>query len=110
MSETPQFDLQMPTWTPGSYLQREFERNVQDFNADDSGHPLNWDKVSKATWRITTGTGPAEPKTIRATNPVYANERTTQTWQNRGSAINAKRAPHPILSKYSMLLRTWWNR
>src|SRR5205823_2517287 len=24
----PQIDLQMPTWTPGSYLQREFERNV----------------------------------------------------------------------------------
>ena len=27
-------DLVMPVWTPGSYLIREFERNVQDFAAD----------------------------------------------------------------------------
>src|SRR5262245_495559 len=42
---TPQLDVQMATWTPGSYLQREFERNVQDFKADDSGRALVWDKV-----------------------------------------------------------------
>ena len=26
-------ELRMPVWTPGSYLVREFERNVQDFQA-----------------------------------------------------------------------------
>src|SRR4051794_16761882 len=52
---TPQLDVQMPTWTPGSYLQREFERNVQNFAADDNGKPLQWVKADKATWRITTG-------------------------------------------------------
>jgi predicted metalloprotease with PDZ domain len=74
-----QLDLQMPTWTPGSYLQREFERNVQNFAADDAGKPLSWVKVDKATWRITTGAGNANPKTIRATYRVYANELATQT-------------------------------
>src|SRR5439155_6581540 len=53
---TRQIDLQMPTWTPGSYLQREFERNVQDFAArDESGRPLRWEKVDKATWHVDAG-------------------------------------------------------
>ena len=76
---TPQVDLQMPTWTPGSYLQREFERNVQDFAADDSGRQLAWQKTNKATWRVTTGATAASPRTIRATYKVYANEIATQT-------------------------------
>jgi predicted metalloprotease with PDZ domain len=48
---TSQLDLQMPPWTPGSYLQREFEHNVQDFRAEDANRPLTWEKVNKATWR-----------------------------------------------------------
>jgi predicted metalloprotease with PDZ domain len=76
---TAQLDLLMPTWTPGSYLQREFERNVQDFAADDAGKPLLWAKTDKATWRITTGASAGAPKTIRATYRVYANELATQT-------------------------------
>jgi predicted metalloprotease with PDZ domain len=31
--------LIMPVWTPGSYLVREFERNVQDFSAKDATGP-----------------------------------------------------------------------
>src|SRR6266853_6645868 len=39
-------DLIMPVWTPGSYLIREFERNVQDFAATDtSGRTLTWTKI-----------------------------------------------------------------
>jgi predicted metalloprotease with PDZ domain len=76
---TPQLDLEMPTWTPGSYLQREFERHVQDFKADDSGRALTCDKINKSTWRITTGASTAQAKTIHATYRVYANELATQT-------------------------------
>src|SRR5262249_32673043 len=76
---TAQLDVQMATWTPGSYLQREFERNVQDFKADDAGHSLTWNKINKATWRISTGAGAAQSKTIRVTYRVYANELATQT-------------------------------
>src|SRR5262245_54114284 len=47
-------DLVMPVWTPGSYLIREFERHVQDFAADANGRALDWTKVDKNTWRVTT--------------------------------------------------------
>src|SRR6185295_16359454 len=39
--------LVMPVWTPGSYLIREFERHVQDFEAvDAAGHALAWEKIN----------------------------------------------------------------
>src|SRR5947209_29537 len=48
-------ELRMPVWTPGSYLVREFERNVEDFKAADAGgRALQWSKLNKNTWRIET--------------------------------------------------------
>jgi predicted metalloprotease with PDZ domain len=77
---TPQLDLRMAGWTPGSYLMREFERNVQDFAArDEGGRALKWEKVDKATWRIETGARAHQAKTIRANYRVYANELTVRT-------------------------------
>ena len=68
--------LVMPVWTPGSYLVREFERNVQDFAAiDAAGKPLNWEKINKNTWRITTNGS----RDWRATYKVYANELSVRT-------------------------------
>jgi predicted metalloprotease with PDZ domain len=68
-------DLVMPVWTPGSYLIREYERNVQDFAADASGRALDWTKVNKNTWRVKTGGA----RQWRATYRVYANELTVRT-------------------------------
>jgi predicted metalloprotease with PDZ domain len=71
-----QQQLVMPVWTPGSYLVREFERNVQDFNATDAaGQPLKWEKINKNTWRVMTN-GAHE---WRATYRVYANELSVRT-------------------------------
>ena len=71
-----QEQLLMPVWTPGSYLIREFERNVQDFDAKDAaGQPLKWEKTNKNTWRITTN-GARE---WHATYRVYANELSVRT-------------------------------
>lgn len=68
--------LVMPVWTPGSYLIREFERNVQDFNAvDASGRQLSWVKTDKNSWRVTTN-GSSD---WRATYRVYANELSVRT-------------------------------
>jgi predicted metalloprotease with PDZ domain len=68
--------LVMPVWTPGSYLVREFERHVQDFNATDAaGQPLKWEKINKDTWRVKTN-GAHE---WRATYRVYANELSVRT-------------------------------
>lgn len=75
-----QIDLQMPGWTPGSYLMREFERNVQDFVAkNQSGGDLRWQKINKATWRVETGASNESPRTIQANYRVYANELTVRT-------------------------------
>jgi predicted metalloprotease with PDZ domain len=77
---SPQVDLQMPVWTPGSYLIREFGRNVQDFEAKDAnGIRLRWEKTDKSTWRIEAGANNANPKTIVVSYRVYANELTVRT-------------------------------
>ena len=76
----PQVDLVMPTWTPGSYLQREFARNVQEFSArDESGQPLRWEKADKATWRVDAGGATGRPRAVNVTYRVYANELSVRT-------------------------------
>src|SRR6266566_208835 len=68
--------LVMPVWTPGSYLIREFERQVQDFAASDaSGRPLQWAKLNKDSWRVTTNGA----RDWRASYRVYANELSVRT-------------------------------
>src|ERR1041384_1480997 len=68
--------LVMPVWTPGSYLVREFARNVQDFAATDAaGQALKWEKTNKDTWRIVTN-GARE---WHARYRVYANELSVRT-------------------------------
>src|SRR5215467_3529429 len=63
-------NLIMPVWTPGSYLIREFERNVQDFAADAGGPALDWTKTNKNTWQIKTNGA----RQWRVFYRVYANE------------------------------------
>src|SRR5678816_2716331 len=68
--------LVMPVWTPGSYLIREFERQVQDFVASDAaGQSLKWEKTNKNTWRVVTN-GARE---WHARYRVYANELSVRT-------------------------------
>src|ERR1700710_449624 len=43
-------DLKMPVWTPGSYLIREFSKNVESFSASSNGHLLQAPKISKNCW------------------------------------------------------------
>src|SRR5688572_29159701 len=63
-------------WTPGSYLVREFERHVQDFEAkDEAGKPLKWEKINKNTWRVETNGS----RNWHATYKVYANELSVRT-------------------------------
>jgi predicted metalloprotease with PDZ domain len=70
--------LVMPVWTPGSYLVREFARQVQDFSAaDSSGRALQWEKTNKNTWRIVT----AGAREWSASYRVYANELSVRTNQ-----------------------------
>ena len=63
------FDLKMPVWTPGSYLIREYAKNVEGFTAQTGTQPVRTEKVSKNTWRIYTK---ADDVTVRYR--VYAYE------------------------------------
>ena len=75
-----EIEVSMPTWTPGSYLQREFARHVQDFAASDgNGQPLSWTKSDKATWRVRSGASAGNLRTVKVFYRVYANELATQT-------------------------------
>jgi predicted metalloprotease with PDZ domain len=51
----PQIEVYMATWTPGSYLIREYERHVEAVSANAAGRALNVTKSTKNRWRITTG-------------------------------------------------------
>ena len=49
-------ELMMAVWTPGSYLVREYARQVETIRAEAGGGvPLELAKVSKNRWRVTTG-------------------------------------------------------
>ncbi len=69
-------ELKMPVWTPGSYLIREYARQVQDFTVKSAaGADLAWQKTNKNTWQIDT----KGSKEIFATYRVYADELTVRT-------------------------------
>ena len=81
----PQIELMMPVWTPGSYLVREYERNVEGFTAANAdGRALATEKSDKNHWRITTG-GAA---TVVVKYRVYAHEMSVRTnWVEAGFAM-----------------------
>jgi hypothetical protein len=69
-------DLKMPVWTPGSYLIREFSKNVEGFKAYGSGaKELSFEKISKNTWRINT----ANSGIVKVTYRVYSFEISVRT-------------------------------
>lgn len=71
---SPQVDLFMAVWTPGSYLVREYARNVEAFSATAGGKSLRWEKTTKNRWSVESG-GAAR---INVRYKVYANEMTVQ--------------------------------
>jgi predicted metalloprotease with PDZ domain len=79
---SPEVDLVLPSWTPGSYMVREYARHVQEFSAQDAGgRALAWRKVAKDTWRV--GCDGAERIVVRY--KVYAYELTVRTSHLDGS-------------------------
>jgi predicted metalloprotease with PDZ domain len=68
-------DLKMPVWTPGSYLVREYAKNLQYFAASAGDKPLPWRKISKNHWQVNTN-GVSE-LTVRYR--IFANELSVRT-------------------------------
>lgn len=69
-------DIKMPVWTPGSYLVREYAKQLQDFAVVNSeGKKLIAPKVAKNYWQIQTDNS-AE---IKISYRMFANELTVRT-------------------------------
>ncbi len=69
-------ELMMAVWTPGSYLVREFARNVETLSAEgDDGAALGVEKARKNRWRVETGG--AERVTVRYR--LYCREMSVRT-------------------------------
>lgn len=80
----PAIELMMPVWTPGSYLVREFARQVEEVRAEAGGRPLPVVKSRKNRWRIETGG--AASVTVRYR--VYCREMSVRTnWVDAGFAL-----------------------
>src|SRR5271154_3861828 len=72
----PDLELWLPSWTPGSYLIREYARNIQDVRAEDSrGTPLRVERVSEDAWQVAT----AGQSLIRIRYSVYAFDLSVRT-------------------------------
>jgi len=69
------FDIQMPTWSPGSYLVREFSKSVEDVRASYSKKRLKTKKINKNTWRIYS----EKANDVSITYKVYAFELSVRT-------------------------------
>ncbi len=77
-------EVYMATWTPGSYLIREYERHVEAVSATAGARSLAVAKATKNRWRITTGG--AANVTLRYR--VYGREMTVRNnWVEAGFAM-----------------------
>jgi predicted metalloprotease with PDZ domain len=78
-------DLMMAVWTPGSYLVREYARNVEAVSASGAdGRALVVDKSKKNHWTVATGGAP----TITLKYRVYCREMSVRTnWVEDGFAL-----------------------
>jgi predicted metalloprotease with PDZ domain len=75
--------VSLPVWIPGSYLVREFSKNLQNLEAQQNGAPLPAQQLDKSTWQIACA--PGQPLTLRY--EVYAHDNSVRTaWldANRG--------------------------
>lgn len=80
----PAVELMMAVWTPGSYLVREYERNVEAVTASAGGRGLDVAKTEKNHWRITTGGS----RTVTVRYRVYSREMSVRTnWVEAGFAM-----------------------
>ncbi len=68
-------DLKMPVWTPGSYLIREYAKNVEGFTAKANGKAAKVQKITKNTWRVYN----AKAAAIEVNYRVYAFEVSVRT-------------------------------
>ncbi len=61
--------LRLPNWIPGSYMIRDFARNLLDLKASGADGDLVIEQIDKSNWRVAPCAGP-----LTLTYKVYAND------------------------------------
>ena len=61
--------LRLPNWIPGSYMIRDFCRNLLDLHAEGEAGELPIEQIDKSNWRVAAGAG-----SVTLTYKVYAND------------------------------------
>ncbi|HPR06917.1 MAG TPA: PDZ domain-containing protein [Denitromonas sp.] len=61
--------LSLPAWIPGSYMIRDFARNIVSMSAESEGKPVGLEKLDKHTWRAAPV---ADGAVLRLIYTVYA--------------------------------------
>jgi len=75
--------VQLPVWIPGSYMVREFAKNLQSLRASQSGRSVDVTQLTKARWLLDCTAGAP----LEVQYEVYANDPSVRTaWldANRG--------------------------
>jgi predicted metalloprotease with PDZ domain len=111
----PEVELLMAVWTPGSYLIREYERNVERVTATgQGGRAIPIEKSDKNRWRVTTAGAPSVTVTYR----VYAREMSVRTnWVEAEFAmingaptfmtlVGGQQRPHEVIIEPALGWRT----
>ena len=85
-------DVKMPVWAPGSYLVREYAKNIERIRVqNDEGTPIRFEKTNKNTWRVFTNV-----QNVHIRYSVYAFEKSVRT-----SFVDAQ---HAFLSPVGIFL------
>lgn len=68
VSQQTHIELKLPAWIPGSYMIRDFARNILDLHAEGAGKQLELHAIDKQTWRVAC----ADVDTLTVSYQVYA--------------------------------------
>ncbi len=113
--DRPELELMMAVWTPGSYLVREYARNVEAVRVrTPEGQELSFEKTRKNRWKIAT----AGSARVSVTYRVYGREMTVQSnWIDDSFAILNGAATFltlvgsaPRAHEVSLVLPAAWHR
>ena len=72
----------LPSWSPGSYLMREYARNIRSITAtNDQGEFLQFDQTAKGTWIVDIENSDIKSRgeNIHLTYEIYCHELTVRT-------------------------------
>ncbi len=73
----PYADFQLPVWTPGSYLLREYAQHLESFAGQGDSLDLPFEKIDKCTWRVHLASH--KPKHVSISYRIYAFDLSVRT-------------------------------